>query len=215
MGRAAEALEWAERGIREAESDWGPDDELVAFVCDRYALADRLADAVTVRRDALRARPSLTAYRHLRTAARTAGTWEGTERAAALEVLRASDQPMKDRWYGGSVLVDALMDDADLEAAWHAAADGYADRHQWLVLADRIRDGQPADALTVYLRWIEPLRRETGDPTYERMTELLLSARACHRMLGTESAFAAYLAALRADQKRKRKLMAMLDRHGL
>lgn len=122
---------------------------------------------------------------------------------------------MKDRWYGGSVLVDALMDDADLEAAWHAAADGYADRHQWLVLADRIRDGQPADALTVYLRWIEPLRRETGDPTYERMTELLLSARACHRMLGTESAFAAYLAALRADQKRKRKLMAMLDRHGL
>ncbi|KJY32265.1 hypothetical protein VR46_34560, partial [Streptomyces sp. NRRL S-444] len=109
------------------------------FVCDRYARAGRLADAVTVRRDALRARPSLAAYRHLRTAARTAGTWEGIERAAALEALRA----------------------------------------------------------------------------YERMTELLLSARACHRVLGTESAFAAYLAALRADQKRKRKLMAMLDRHGL
>ncbi|MFI6006594.1 SWIM zinc finger domain-containing protein [Streptomyces sp. NPDC051366] len=214
-GRTAEALEWAERGLREAESDWGPDDELVAFACDRYARAGRLVDVVTIRRDVLRARPSLAAYRHLRTAARTAGSWEGTERAGALEVLKASDRPMKGRWYGGSVLVDALMDDADLEAAWQAAADGYADQQQWLVLADRIRDKQPADALTVYLRWIEPLRKETGDRTYERMAELLLSARACHRTLGTESEFATYLGALRADQKRKRKLMATLDQHGL
>ncbi|MFE6847580.1 SWIM zinc finger domain-containing protein [Streptomyces sp. NPDC057686] len=214
-GRTVEALEWAERGLREAESDRWPDDELVAFVCDRYARAGRSADVVTIRRDALRARPSLAAYRHLRTAARTAGIWEGTGRADALEVLKASDQPMRGRWYGGSVLVDALMDDADLDAAWQAAAEGYADRQQWLVLADRIRDERPADALTVYLRWIEPLRKETGDRTYARMAELLLSARACHRTLGTESEFATYLAALRADQKRKRKLMEMLDQHGL
>ncbi|MFK0046144.1 SWIM zinc finger domain-containing protein [Streptomyces sp. NPDC090741] len=214
-GRKAEALEWAERGLREAESERGPDDELVAFVCDRYTRAGRLADVVTVRRDLLGVRPSLTAYQHLRTAARTAGTWEGAERAGALGVLRASDLPVKGRWYGGSVLVDALMDDADVEAAWQAAADGYADQQQWLALADRIRDEQPADALTVYLRWIEPLRTETGDRTYERVAELLLSARACHRTLGTEAEFAAYLAALRADQKRKRKLIATLDQHGL
>ncbi|MFD7834307.1 SWIM zinc finger domain-containing protein [Streptomyces sp. NPDC059761] len=42
-GRTAEALEWAERGLREAESEWGPDDELVGFVCDRYTRAGRLA----------------------------------------------------------------------------------------------------------------------------------------------------------------------------
>ncbi|MEV7724874.1 hypothetical protein AB0P15_09115 [Streptomyces sp. NPDC087917] len=47
------------------------------------------------------------------------------------------------------------------------------------------------------------------------MTELLLSARACHRALGTEDAFTAYMTALRAEQKRKRKLMTMLDQHGL
>ncbi len=47
------------------------------------------------------------------------------------------------------------------------------------------------------------------------MAELLLSARSCHRTLGTEAEFAAYLAALRTDQKRKRKLMATLDQHGL
>ncbi|MEU9305618.1 SWIM zinc finger family protein [Streptomyces sp. NPDC048269] len=214
-GRAAEALEWAERGLREAESDWGPDEELVTLVCERYARAGRLADVVTIRRDLLRARPSLASYRHLRTAARAAGAWECSERAGALEVLKAADRPEKGSWFGGSVLVDALMDDADLEAARQAAADGYADQRQWLALADRIRDRQPADALTVYLRWIEPLRKQTGDSTYERMAELLLNARACHRLLGTEAEFATYLAALRADQKRKRKLMATLDQHGL
>ncbi|WP_406187440.1 SWIM zinc finger domain-containing protein [Streptomyces sp. NBC_01006] len=214
-GRAAEALEWAERGLREVESDWAPDDELVTFVCERYARAGRLAGVVAIRRDLLQARPSLAAYQHLRTAARAANAWEGSERAGALEVLKAADQPDNRRWYGGSVLVDALVDDADLDAAWQAAADGFADERQWLALADRIRDKKPADALTVYLRWIEPLRKQTGDRTYEHMAELLLGARACHRTLGTESEFATYLAALRADQKRKRKLMATLDLHGL
>ncbi|MER7461591.1 hypothetical protein [Streptomyces sp. NPDC097981] len=214
-GREGEALEWAERGLRETVSEWGPDDDLVAFVCERYERAGRPADVVAVRRDLLRARPSLAAYRHLRTAARAAGVWEGAERTGALEVLKAVSNPKKGRWYDGSPLVDALIDDNDLQAAWQAATDGYADQRQWLALADRIRDRQPADAVAVYLRWIEPLRKQTGDHTYERLAELLLSARACHRALGTEGEFAAYLAALRADQKRKRKLMAILDQHGL
>ncbi|MGW5781935.1 SWIM zinc finger family protein [Streptomyces sp. NPDC003863] len=214
-GRAGEALEWAERGLREVVSEWGPDGDLVAFVCERYERAGRLADVVVVRRGLLRDRPSLAAYQHLRTAARAAGTWESIERTNALEVLKAAAQPGDGRWYDGSVLVDALMDDSDLQAAWQAATDGYADQRQWLALADRIRDRQPADALTVYLRWIEPLRKRTGDRTYERLAELLLSARACHHALGSQAEFATYLAALRADQKRKRKLMALLDQRGL
>ncbi|WP_374777166.1 hypothetical protein OG756_34725 [Streptomyces sp. NBC_01310] len=80
---------------------------------------------------------------------------------------------------------------------------------------DLIRDRQPADTLTVYLRSIEQLRGQTGDRTYARLADLLLSARAGHRTLGTEGAMAAYVAAPRAGQKRKRKLMALLDRHGL
>ncbi|MFF4493576.1 SWIM zinc finger domain-containing protein [Streptomyces sp. NPDC001546] len=214
-GRTGQALEWAERGLRETVAERGPDDDLVNFVCERYEQAGRLADVVGVRQDLLRARPSLAAYQHLRTAARAAGTWESAERTGALEALKAAAQPEKGRWYNGSVLVDALMDDDDLQAAWQAASGGYADEGQWLALADRIRDRRPADALNVYLRQIEPLRRQTGDGTYERLAELLLSARACHRLLGSEAEFASYLAALRSDQKRKRKLMAVLDQHGL
>ncbi|MFD7626956.1 SWIM zinc finger domain-containing protein [Streptomyces sp. NPDC059851] len=214
-GRAGEALDWAERGLRETTCEGGPDRDLVAFVCERHERAGRLSDVVGVRRNLLLSRPSLAAYQDLRTAARAAGTWEGAEREGALGALGAAGELRKGRGYDGSPLVDALIDDGDLQAAWQAATDGYADRRQWLALADRIRDRQPADALTVYLRWIEPLRGQTGDRAYERLTELLLSARACHRTLGTGPEFDAYLSALRAEQKRKRKLMALLDRHGL
>ncbi|MFF1339074.1 hypothetical protein ACFVYT_14380 [Streptomyces sp. NPDC058290] len=67
----------------------------------------------------------------------------------------------------------------------------------------------------VYMRLIGPLLTRTGDATYEHLTELLLSARTCHRALDTEDEFTIYMAALRTAQKRKRKLTAMLDQHGL
>ncbi|WP_093872836.1 hypothetical protein [Streptomyces sp. TLI_105] len=82
-GRTIEALGWAERGLREAESAWGPDEEPATFVCERYARVGRLADVVMVRRDPLRARLSPAAYQQLRTAARAAGAWKGAERAGA------------------------------------------------------------------------------------------------------------------------------------
>jgi hypothetical protein len=116
----------------------------------------------------------------------------------------------------GSVLVDALIDDGDVDAAWRAAEDR-ADERQWLVLADLVREEHPADALRVYLRTIEPRTRRTGDGDgdYQEIARLLLLARDCRRRLGAEDEFTAYLAAPRAAQKRKRKLMRILDQQGL
>jgi uncharacterized Zn finger protein len=132
-------------------------------------------------------------------------------------MLRAdADRRHGGGWYGsgGPVLIDALLDDGDLDAAWEAAP-GYAGNRQWLTLADRVRDSRPADALEVYCRAIEPLKQITGDGNYQQIASLLLRARTCHQELGTETDFANYLAALRADQKRKRNLMRILDQHGL
>lgn len=214
-GRPAEALEWAERGLREADPEHGPDSRLSDFVCERYTRAGRSADVLSIRRDVLLQRRSLAAYQDLRTAARAAGCWDETERTRALELLRADARPRKSLGPTGSALLDALLDDGDHDAAWEAATAGYADNRQWLALADLTRDDRPADVLAVYLRLIGPLLTQTGDATYEHLTELLLSARVCHRALGTEDAFTAYMATLRAEQKRKRKLMAILDQHGL
>ncbi|WBO69168.1 hypothetical protein O1G22_10035 [Streptomyces camelliae] len=211
--RCDEALRWAERGIRESRDLSAVDTALVDYLCDRYTRADRLSDVVALRRDHFGARRSLLAYQQLRAAAQAADRWPA-EREGALDLLRA-DAARQEGWYGGPVLIDALLDDKDVDAAWQAATRSGAHDRQWLTLADQARAGRPADALGVYLRLAEPLTKQTGNTVYEQLVALLLSIRDCHRRLGSEGEFAAYVTALRTAQKRKRNLMRLMDEHGL
>ncbi|GHJ35994.1 SWIM zinc finger domain-containing protein [Streptomyces sp. TS71-3] len=213
--RPDEALRWAERGIEDTRDLADIDTALVDYLCDRYGQADRLPDAVALRRDHFVARRTLLAYRQLRVAAQAANCWPA-EREAALAVLRAdAGSGQRDGYGGGPVLIDALLDDKDIDAAWHAATETGAHDQQWLALADQIRATRPADALGVYRRLAEPLAKQTGNAIYEQLTSLLLSMRECHRRLGSQDEFTVYLTALRTDQKRKRNLMRLLDQHGL
>ncbi|MCG0284616.1 SWIM zinc finger domain-containing protein [Streptomyces sp. PSAA01] len=215
--RPDEALRWAERGIQETRDTCDLaviDTALVDYLCDRYAQADRMPDAVALRRDHFAARRTLLAYRQLRAAARAADCWPA-EREGALALLRADAEQQQHSRYGGPVLIDALLDDKDTDAAWQAATETGAHDQQWLTLADLARAARPADALGVYRRLAEALTKQTGNAIYEQLTSLLLSIRDCHRRLGTQDEFTAYLTALRADQKRKRNLMRLLDQHGL
>ncbi|MFD3676448.1 SWIM zinc finger domain-containing protein [Streptomyces sp. NPDC058613] len=211
-GRTAEALEWAERGIRETEDIATVDPVLVDHLTDRYTRAGRLADAVTLRRDHFAACRTLFTYRQLRAAASTAACWPA-ERGKALTLLRADAERAGP--HGGRVLVDVLLDDKDVDAAWEAAGEFGAHDGQWLTLADHSRPTRPADALSVYLRLAARLTRETGNHAYEQLVSLLLSIRACHRHLGTPDDFAEYVTDLRATQKRKRNLMLLMEQHGL
>ncbi|MFF0227864.1 SWIM zinc finger domain-containing protein [Streptomyces sp. NPDC004629] len=212
--RSDEALSWAERGLRETRDLAAVDTALVDDLCERYARTDRLSDALTVRRDHFGARRSLRAYQQLRAAARAADCWPA-ERERALDLLRADAERRKAGWYDGPVLVDALLDDKDVDAAWQAATRTGAHDRQWLTLADQARAGRPADALAVYLRLAEPLAEQTGNSVYDQLVDILLSIRDCHRRLGTPDEFTAYVTALRTAQKRKRNLMRRMDEHGL
>ncbi|MEY9991129.1 putative Zn finger protein [Streptomyces sp. V4I8] len=212
-GRADEALAWAERGLRACAAETYIDGRLVDYVCARYAQTGRAADAVAVRRDRFRLERSLAAYRQLRSVAGAADCWEA-ERAAALATLAEDARRERGGRYGGPVLIDALLDDGDLDAAWREAA-GRADDRQWAELADQSRETRPAEALGVYLRLIERSKEPTGDRAYEHLARLLQAARDCHRALGTEDAFSLFLTDLRRELKRRRKLMSILDRHGL
>jgi SWIM zinc finger len=216
--RGDEALEWAQRGLSEAKR---PDGRLVEYLADRYAAAGRPDEVLTLRRDRFAADGTLTGYQRLRQAATAAGRWPA-EREQALALLTAKARvppPGAGRGldWTGPVLVDALLDDGDADAAWSAAAEipDATSPAQWLRLADRVAAARPADALAVYRRLIEPLRAQTGDKIYERAARLLRSARACHQALGTTAEFDRYLALFRTDQKRKPNLMRLLDRHGL
>lgn len=210
--RPAEALEWAERGIRHTPDLAVIDTALVDDLTTRYTKTGRLADAVTLRRDHFAARRTLLTYRQLRATARAAACWP-PEREKALALLRAEADGQATR--RGHILVDALLDDEDTDAAWQAAMAFGAHDAQWLALADRRRATHPADALAVYHRVAEPLTRETGTHAYEQLVGLLLSMRDCHRRLGTPDDFTAYVTDLRAAQKRKRNLIRLMDEHGL
>ena len=212
-GRGGEALVWAERGLTEAAN---PDQRLVDYLASRYAAAGRHDDVLSLRRDRFRAERTLASYQALRGAAQDSGVWPA-ERAEALALLGKDVRrsPARVSWgWDGPVLVDALLDDGDLDAAWEAAKDAASDA-QWLRLADASTATRPVDALAVYMRAIAPLKSLTGDRVYHRMATLLLSARACHETLGTTDKFGRYMSALRLDQKRKRKLIKILDEKGL
>ncbi|MEU2225279.1 DUF6880 family protein [Streptomyces sp. NPDC018347] len=211
-GRPDEALEWAERGIRDTEDLTVVDTALVDHLCDHYTRAGRIADAVALRRGHFAARRTLLTYRQLRSASQAADDWPA-ERESALALLRADAVRQGQR--GGRPLIDALLDDEDTAAAWHAATEFGAHDDQWLTLADRSRTTRPAEALTVYRRLIEPLTHQTGNDVYERLTSLLLSMRECHRHLNTPADFTAYVISLRTTQRRKRNLMRLMDEHGL
>jgi uncharacterized Zn finger protein len=213
-GRGDEALGWAERGLREAAH---PDQQLVDYLASRYAAAGRDDDALSLRRDRFQAQRSLASYQALRQAATDLGAWPA-ERGQALALLREDALRWRTTvswaWTAGPVLVDALLDDGDLDAAWAAATDAATDA-QWLRLADASAATRPADALAVYLRTVGALKKLTGNDVYQRMATLLLAARACHEALGTTTEFRRYVAVLRVDQKRKRNLMKILDANGL
>jgi hypothetical protein len=213
--RPGEALSWAERGLRESDE---PDERLADFVVDRYCAAGRLSEAVAVRRDRFRAAPSLINYERLRQAAGLDDQWE-LIRQWALSLLRSEAARLPGAagppgWTRGPVLIDALIADCDIDGAWDAA-ESIASGDQWHRLANLVAETRPADALAVYRRLIAMLKQETGDAIYERIAQLLVSARACHHRLGTEAAFSVYLRALREEQKRKRKLLKILDAHRL
>ncbi|MEJ8650601.1 SWIM zinc finger family protein [Streptomyces sp. MS1.AVA.3] len=215
-GRRDEAVMWAERGLSETETAPPRDRRLIEFLAHHYEDSGRLTDLVRVRRDDFRHHGTLATYRSLRTACRAADCWPA-ERPRALDLLHATalEEHTGQRPHIAPVLIEALLDDGDTEAAWKMAPSVATTPAQWVRLADAVREQHPAEALPVYLRALTPLKQQTGDPAYERMTELLLSARVCHRALDTEAEFTRYVADLRADQKRKRNLMRMLDEHGL
>jgi hypothetical protein len=72
-------------------------------------------------------------------------------------------------------------------------------------------EDHPEDALSIYEARIEPLIQQTNNKAYKEAYELLLKVRSLMRRLGREQEFDEYLEVLRAEYKRKRNFMKLLD----
>ena len=153
LGRDDDALAWAQRGI--AETDGWPVAKLYDLAEGVYARRNARAEVVTLRWNQHRRMTSSTTYALLREAAEAAGVWD-TERSSARSVLEAGD-------LGG--LVDALLADGELEAAWTVAVD-HPDwdpgRRRWKRLAESREASHPADAMAVYFRLADFELETTG-----------------------------------------------------
>jgi len=205
LGRGDDALAWAKRGI-ESTNGWQ-----VAKLYDIGAgvLVERGDESgvLDLRREQHRRMPSSTSYALLQQAASSIGEWE-LELTDARSILAASD-------LGG--LVDALVADGDIDAAWDAATTDATDfgDARWARLAGARESTDPAAALDVYLRLIGSTLRTANRRAYRSAARQLKRAQKTADAAGLSEEFDEHLAALREQHRRRPALIAILDKAGL
>lgn len=205
LDRSDDALAWARRGI-DSVTGWqvGQLYDIAAGV-----LADRGDDAgvLDLRREQHQRMPSSTTYAKLKSAA-SSGAW-ADEQAVAREVLGARD-------LGG--LVDALLADGDVDAAWTAATDANPETigdQRWARLAEEREATHPAAALNVYLRLVDSTLQQADRRNYRVAAKQLKRAQKAAAAADLSDEFAEHLAALREQHRRRPTLIGILDKAGL
>lgn len=206
LERSDDALAWAKRGI-ESTSGWQ-----VAKLYDIAAevFADRGDDVAVLdlRREQHQQMPSSASYALIKKSATSTGAWS-TEQDNARNVLG-------DRDVGG--LVDVLLSDGDIEAAWDAAAGAdtiVIGDDRWARLAEAREPSDPAAALGVYLRLIDSTLQTADRRNYRSAAKQLKRAQRSAAAAGLSEEFDEHLAALREQHRRRPTLIAILDKAGL
>jgi uncharacterized Zn finger protein len=206
LDRPDDALTWARRGI-DSTSGWQVA-QLYDIAAGVIAGRDDDGGVLDLRREQHERMPSSTTYAALKAAAESTGDWPD-ERAAARAVLGARD-------VGG--LVDALLAEGDVDAAWTAAIDATTEAigdQRWARLAEEREATEPAAALNVYLRLIDSTLQRADRRNYRAAARQLERARKAAAAAGVSDEFDEHLAALREQHRRRPTLIAILDQAGL
>ena len=222
-GDPEQALDWAERGWR-AFPAAQRDDRLRTFIADAYQTRSRHDEAMELMWEAFTERPWLETYRWLKRHGKRAKAWP-VWRDRALAFIRegiagkTAEPPEQTSWPGSpsrdhSLLVEIFLDEHDPEAAWREAGAGGCSEGLWLRLAKTRERSHPDDAVRIYQKHVAVLLRNTGDRIYQEAAGFLERIRALLIESGATAAFGPYLTEIRTTHKRKRKLMALLDRKG-
>ncbi|MGH3995797.1 MAG: hypothetical protein ACRDSN_25415, partial [Pseudonocardiaceae bacterium] len=193
--RHADALAWAERGLREQDKAWS-DQRLVDVAVEQNLALGRAAEAVAVRRRALEAHPTFERYRQLR----ELGT--GPDESAR-DLLRGVD------------LVRALHADGEHDQAWEAAQEVNCPAQLWHELAERRAGQHPLDAAAVFRRLATARIEHRDNDGYAAAAELIVRVRGLYERAAPPGEFAGYLDEVKAAHRQKRNFMAALAARGL
>jgi uncharacterized Zn finger protein len=218
-GRLEEAVQWAERGVAQfPEHAGGLNDFLIA----EYHARGRHEEAIVLAWVKFEAAPGLDTYKGLKKSADWLVLWDDW-RKWALDFLRESvigQNPGKRpyiQWHyheGHSILVDILLWEKKFQDAWNEATKGGCSKELWLKLARHRSKTHPADAVEVYLRYVEPTIRLAINPAYHDAVQLLGEVKRLKTQLGRPEEFAALVMKVRHQHKAKRNLMKLLQSEG-
>lgn len=141
----------------------------------------------------------------------------GPWRERAIEQLRSYLIARRD-WQSGylgrpdrSLLVESLLWEGELEAAWREAKQGGCRASLWLKLAEERAAHHPEQALEVFNRFVESAIRRRNDSGYEEAQQLLIRIRELLIQLGRDQEWEMLLARLRQQYRRKQELMVRLE----
>ena len=219
--RVDQALEWAQRGLAELQGriDHGLP-ELRRLAASLHAQLGLPGEAVELAWQDFAVVPSVEGYQRLRKYGEADGSWRRW-RERALEELRQQPRlatpPPPTKGYewprpmGHSVLVNVLLWEGDVQAAWEAAHDGGCVEGVWLTVARQRAQEHPRDAILVFCRQVEAAVAVTKREGYEQAVSLLTEVSGCYERVGASAEFAEYVRSLRAAHRRKRNFIASLD----
>ncbi len=213
-GRDDEALTWIDRAVADgrvsghggSNAYWLSPTE----VARTYQERGRVEDAIAVLRADFVRQPSIRSYQAL--CGFAAGIDRGeTERQWAFDHARqlASDRPG-----GGAIVVQLLLSEGDVDAAWEAA-DRYGPGGAWKELADRGAEARPAAAADLYRPQLEEDLRYANTRLYPGIAATLATMAQLYERGGRGEDFAAFIAQIRQDYGRRPSLMKALQAQGL
>lgn len=209
-GRTEDALMWIDRAVSEGRisSHGGGNEYWLSpdFVAETYRGLGRIDDAVAALRADFVRQPSVQNYRVLLDFAAGVDRAE-TEHAWALE---HAEQLATDRFAAGALLVQLLMSDGDIEAAWQAA-DRYGPGWAWKELAVRGADARPVDAADLYRPQLEKDLRYPNSAIYPDIAERLATMAELYEKGRRSADFASFMAQIRQDYRKRPALMKALD----
>jgi Family of unknown function (DUF6880) len=207
-GREREGLTWLERGL----AAFGPntDARLRDHLIDAYLRDGQVEDAVALAERAFDSHATAGTYAVLKQTSLTAGAWD-TRRPLALARLR--DRPDGHYPQSANEAVTVQLEEGDLDGAWRDAVARGCPDNLWRQLAEAARETRPDDAAAIYRRLVDKTLESTHH--YREAVTLLKAWRETLSRIGREGELAFDLRRIRDDNRRRPKLIELLDKAGL
>jgi hypothetical protein len=215
QGREAEAIQQAEEGAWLFDDTSG--EALLLFLAERHRTAGRAAEAEAVLWPGFERSPSLRLYGAMVEGKKFGSATRAVLADRAVELLearlgrpKARSKPFAGHLAG--LLVEILLRERRLAAAWATARHHGCPEGTWLALAQASEESMPQEALTVYERQAEQQVGLTNKHGYAAACRLIARMAPLRARLGDKAAHQAYVGALLERHRAKRSFVAMLRR---